>query len=192
MCVAGLHVSTQCAHRWYELRKACQPTNNLANCTEKLQLEGWENRGVICPWCDETETTPNDSTHRLFGSTSSASPSIPSPTSPDAPHTRSRRSGSEGTLDSLSRVSSINSVENDRGQKHRDMNERLEIYLRLQPHEVLPSAKKNYPTYSQVSSTASSADDSASSEFPLIRRSSSGLSKHWKKSVRLSRGIFRS
>jgi hypothetical protein len=184
MCVAGLNVSTQpCAHRWYELRKACQPTTNLANCSGKLQLQGWETRNDTCPWCDEGEHTVPDSTHKLFGSSSATS----SPTSPDVPHTRTQRSASEGTLDSLSRVNSIASVEDDRGQKHRDMNERLEIYLWSLPHEVLPSAKKYYPS----TPCMSSAEDSTASEFALVRRSSSGLSKRFKKSVRISRDIFK-
>ncbi|RMY36804.1 hypothetical protein D0866_03688 [Hortaea werneckii] len=37
-------------------------------------------------------------------------------------------------------------MESERGQKHRDMNERLSLYLTMSPHEVLPSAKKNYPS----------------------------------------------
>ena len=190
MCVAGLNVSTQaCAHRWYDLRKACQPANNLANCTGRLQLEGWENRSATCPWCSDSDSMVHDSTHKLVGQSTSAAAS---PVLPDTPLTRSKRSGSDGTLDSLSRVSSISSVgvETDWGQRHRDMNDRLEIYLRSQPHDLLPSAKKNYPTYSQSSSSTTSADDGEFAERPVVRRSSSGLSKKWKKSVRFSRGIF--
>ena len=191
MCVANLNVSTQpCAHRWYELRRACTSTNNLANCPERLQLEGWESRNTACPWCDSTpDNTLCDTTHRLFGST----PSATSPTLSEMVQTRSRGS-SLSALEPLSRISSMTSVESesDRAQRDRGMNERLDIYLRSLPHEVLPSAAKNYPTYSQSSSGSSSAaEESAVSEFPLIRRTSSGLSRRWKKSVRLSRDMFR-
>ena len=187
MCVAGLKVSTQpCAHRWYELVRNCHPANNLANCPEKLQLKGWEARTDICPWCDnDTLNAVHESTHRLFGSTSSASSTASSPTSFDLGQTRSSRSNSDGTMTPISRVSSTTSVESDRVQRDRSMNERLELYLRSHPHEVLPSAKKNYPTYS-----SSSSDEISPLEAPLLRRTSSGLSKKWKQSWRMSKGVF--
>ena len=187
MCVAGLKVSTQpCAHRWYELVRNCNPANNLANCPERLQLEGWENRTDTCPWCDnEAANAVHGSTHRLFGSTSSASSTSSSPTSLDLGQTRSSRSGSDGTMTPLSRASSTTSVESDRVQRDRSMNERLELYLRSHPHEVLPSAKKNYPTCSQPAS-----EESSPIERPLVRRTSSGLSKKMKQSWRMSKGVF--
>jgi len=190
MCVASLNVSTQpCAHRWYDLRRACTSSNNLANCPERLQLEGWEIRNPTCPWCgDESEISIHESTHRLFGSTS---PMASSPTLSEMGNTRSRRSGSNATMESLSRVSSIASVEGDSTQRGRDMNERLDIYLRSLPHEVLPSAAKNYPTYSQSSSASTSADETTLAEFQMIRRTSSGLSRGWKKSLRFSIGMLR-
>ena len=187
MCVAGLNVSTQpCAHRWYELVRPCHPANNLQNCPEKLKLEGWENRNETCPWCESGDQKVHASTHKLFGDTSSASSTTSSPTSPDIGSSRSQRSGSDATINPLSRASSTTSMESERGQKHRNMNERLDLYLRLHPHELLPSAAKNYPTYPQTTT-----DDADPGDAPLIRRSSSGLSKQWKKSVRMSMGMFK-
>lgn len=212
MCVAGLNVSTQpCAHRWYVLHRSCADSTNLSNCSARLQLEGWEIRNATCPWC-ESDTTLHGSTHRLFGNNNTAASNstilTPIPSASEAARTRSHRSGSDGTLESLSRVSSLSSVMSTSPVEHserltrsqirdRGMNERLDLYLSLHPHEVLPSARKNYPTYSNCSSAAntapsSSAEDSAAVEFPLMRRTSSGLSKKWRKSVRLSRDFFRS
>lgn len=188
MCVAGLNVSTQpCAHRWYELVQACHPANNLANCPEKLKLEGWETRNGHCPWCDQSADKVQQSTHRLFGSTSSSSSTASSPNSPGIGGRH--RSGSEDTMSPLSRHSSISSTESDRGQKHRDMNDRLHIYLLSDPHEVLPSAKKNYPTYSQTSSRVSPLPDS--SDVPALKRTSTVLSTGWRRSIKLSANMFR-
>ena len=73
-------------------------------------------------------------------------------------------------------------MESDWGRKHRDMNERLDIYLSYDPHEVLPSAAKNYPTY--PSSQARQGEGDA--RPAPVKRTSSALSKHWRKSVRYS------
>jgi hypothetical protein len=182
MCVAGLNVSTQpCSHRWYELVRSCRDHRNLANCPDRLKLEGWEMRKEGCPWCDEQAIT--ESTHRLFGSTSSASSAISTPTSPIFAATRQQRSGSDGTIQTLSRVNSISSGESERSQRHRDRNERFHMYLTSYPHEVLPSARKNYPK--------SPRDESPSSpESAAVVVRSGGLSKSWKKSLRFSRGMF--
>ena len=188
MCVAGLNVSTQaCNHRWYELRRACHPANHLANCPEKLRLEGWETRNDHCPWCDETEHQLHDSTHRLFGSMSSASATSSSPTSPQIAALTRSRSGSEGTLSSLSRHSSSASMESERGQRYREMNERLHLYLTSPPHETLPSARKNYPTY-----PASLVYDSPPSDASSVLSGSGTVGKGWKKSVRFSKALLRS
>ena len=187
MCVAGLNVTTQpCSHRWYELRRPCDPANNLANCPEKLRLEGWETRNDNCPWCDGNETSLPQSSYRLFGTASSASSTVSPPVSTELGLTRPRRSDSYGTISSLSRHSSTTSMESERGQRHREMNERLNLYLQLHPHEVLPSARKNYPTCPQMQSP--SEDTTTYDTFSL--RSVNGLGKRWKQSVRLSRAMF--
>ena len=190
MCVAELNVSTQpCNHRWYELVRSCEEHTHLANCPEKLRLQGWEIRNASCPWCDSAVPETSIRTHRLFGSTSSASSTASTPTSP-IPWTRPR-SGSGGTLSStrstLSRHSSITSMESERGQRHRDMNERLSLYLSMSPHEVLPSAKKNYPTYTDVATR----EESPASDVASTKTSSGLLGKHWRKSVRFSKGVFK-
>lgn len=191
MCVAGLNVTTQpCEHRWYNLVRACHPANNLANCPEKLKLEGWESRVDSCPFCNSNDKDVHESTHRLFGSTSSASSTTSSPTSPIIEGTRPRRSGSDSTMSPLSRMSSGTSVDSDGGRRNREMNERLELYLRSHPHEVLPSALKNYPTYPQ----SSPSDENTSSDAaPVPRRAGTGPSKGWKKNIRLglNMGMFK-
>lgn len=184
MCVAGLNVSTQpCAHRWYRLVRACSTDRNLANCPDKLRLEGWENRSSSCPWCDQdTESNICQTTHRLFGNAPSA------PSSPEiAPGmlARSNRSGSVGTLStlsSLSRHGSFASIEDERGVRQKELNDRFHLYLTSLPHDVLPSAKKNYPT--------SPRDETTDSDGASIM-SVGGIFRGWKKSVRLSKGIFK-
>jgi hypothetical protein len=188
MCVAGLNVSTQpCNHRWYELRKRCTPSSNLANCPERLRLEGWETRYDHCPWCTDNDDTTSTTTRRLFGSAPSANTTVSSlPTAPELAATRTHRSGSGGTLSSLSRHSSTASVDTDRAQRHRDMNERLHFYLTNHPHDVLPSARKNYPT-----SVTSPSDESPISDASSVRSASGTISKGLKKSVRFSKAMFK-
>jgi hypothetical protein len=114
MCVAGLNVSTQpCRHRWYELLRACSDQHSLANCPSKLQLEGWETRKATCPWCDSSggEDFVADTTHRLFGSTSSASGSASSsPVLSAMGKPQLRRCDTDSTLSSLSRTGSFASA----------------------------------------------------------------------------------
>ncbi|GAB7324068.1 hypothetical protein MBLNU13_g07460t1 [Cladosporium sp. NU13] len=150
MCVAGLNVSTQpCRHRWYELIRSCSDEHNLANCPSKLQLEGWETRKEVCPWCDSSgdyEDLIPSTTHRLFGSTSSASGSTSSsPVISAMGKPQLKRCDTDSTLSSLTRTGSFSTNGSERGQKHREMNDRFNLYLTTLPHEVLPSAKKNYP-----------------------------------------------
>ncbi|KAF2724538.1 hypothetical protein K431DRAFT_146264 [Polychaeton citri CBS 116435] len=206
MCIAGLNVAQPCGHRWYILIQPCNPSIDLSNCQEKLRLQGWETRHESCPWCGDSSIdgeTPalDDSTHRLFGSMSSSSSnssnaSSSTPTSPilagkTLPGTGRivrQRSGSGGSLsNSLSRVNSINSVvlENERALRHREMNDRLNLYLSCDPHEVLPSGKKHYPDYqgSPTLERAGTFSDSSS-----VRR---GSVKGWKKAVQLSRGMYK-
>ncbi|CZT16377.1 uncharacterized protein RCC_02220 [Ramularia collo-cygni] len=193
MCIAGLHVTTApCSHRWYELIKPCNQSSDLANCPERLRLQGWETRHEgICPWCTGSE--PHLATHRLFGSTSSAS-SVASSPSDSAPPGRSSRRGSVNTLNGLtlgplSRQSSTSSVmEFERAQRSKDMNDRIHAYLCSDLHEVLPSAKKYYPTYASILETGDD-DNTASSNTSLRRFNSqrSTFTRGWK---RMSSRLF--
>lgn len=188
MCVARLYVSTQsCGHRWYHLVRPCNSANNLQNCPEKLQLEGWESRTSDCPWCDGTTILLSESTHRLLGSTQSGTSTPSSPTLSDTGNRVPQRRNSSGTVSSLtplSRQSSAMSTESDRLQRDRDMNDRLHMYINSHPHEVLPSAAKNYPTYPQWQSVQSSAP--APVDASIVRRHSRALSAQWKRRFRSS------
>ncbi|EMC93070.1 hypothetical protein BAUCODRAFT_272698 [Baudoinia panamericana UAMH 10762] len=189
MCVARLHVTKQpCQHRWFQLVRPCDPANNLANCPGRLQVEGWEMRNDTCPWCDSTGPAALASTHQLFGSTSSTTSvsSACSPLSLDHEPTRPHRSASIGTLSTLSRHSSSGSTESERGRRHRDMNERLHLYLTTNPHEVLPSAGKYYP-----SQASRPVEDKGGSEALSIRSTSGTIVQGWKKSVRFSHAMFK-
>lgn len=181
-------MSTQpCAHRWYQLVRSCNGTNNLQNCPEKLKLEGWESRTNECPWCDGASMFLPESTHRLLGNSTSGNSTPSSPTLSDVANRIPQRSNSFGTVNSLSplsRQSSATSTESERGQRHREMNERLHTYINSHPHEVLPSAAKNYPTYPQwqsVQTPAPNPDDAST-----FRRHSRVLSAQWRRRFRSS------
>ena len=160
MCIAGLNVNQTCSHRWYELLRPCDPENNLQNCPEKLRLEGWERQREDCPFCDGTGH--HHSTHRLFGSTSSASSVTSSPiiagmTFNDKHSRRGSGATLTGTMSPLSRETSNSSIECERAIRARDMNDRIHLYLSSDPHEILPSATKNYPTYAAAIAKAENA-----------------------------------
>jgi len=89
-------------------------------------------------------------------------------------------------MPSLSRHSSAMSVESERGQKHRDMNERLSLYLTMSPHEVLPSAKKNYP-----SPIVLPINENQTTDVCHTKNATGLLRKRWRKSIRYSMGVFK-
>ncbi len=193
MCVATLNVSAlSCAHRWYEIVQPCQPTTNLDNCSEKLKLQGWENLTDDCPWCDVKEPMLREGSHKLLGSAQSGASTPTSPTMSDLDSISPSRVDSFGALSSLSALSrhtSSASTESEAGQRHREMNERLEIYLTTHPHEILPSAAKNSPTYSRTSTVKSqTAGQMAGSS---ARGSGAKVASRFKKSVRLSVNFMR-
>ncbi|KAM3421535.1 hypothetical protein BST61_g1924 [Cercospora zeina] len=126
---------------------------------KRVRIDGWERRQDSCPFCDGTEHSR--STHRLFGSVSSASSVASSPTISEMGFNRYSRRGSgatsTGTMGPLSRETTNCSIELDRATRARDMNDRIHMYLFSDPHEILPSATKNYPTYSTAISKAENA-----------------------------------
>lgn len=190
MCVAGLNVSTQaCRHRWYELLRACSDEHNLSNCPSKLRLEGWETRKESCPWCDSSgdeDDLITDSTHRLFGSTSSSAASSPV-LSAMGQRPQLRRADTDSALSTLSRSGSFSNG-TELGQKNREKNDRFRQYLTMLPHEVLPSARKNYPGF--VASSQNEA--SSSSDSGSIMSSRKLFGARWRKSVRFGRSMFAS
>lgn len=194
MCVAGINATTlPCQHRWAHLLEPCAPGRNLQTCPSKLKFSGWEQKHATCPWCSSDATPAHDSTHRLFGSVSCPI----SPLADDVPDMlptlpRRQRTGSTGTASTLSRHSSINSLEcgwAEKGRQHRDQNDRLAIYLTSLPHEVLPSAKKYYPTYAAAGVCSSEESSSASEGMGLCRRRESG--KRWTRNLKFGRGMFK-
>lgn len=189
MCVATLHASTQpCAHRWYRLARPCDPANDLQNCSKKLKLEGWECRTDECPWCDlSNEDNLHESSYRLLGGFAGFStPS--SPTISDLGSSTPNRVDSINTIGSQSSLSrqssSTSSADGARGQQHREMEERLHLYLNSHPHHVLPSAAKNYPTYPQWQSVQS--PEPSLVDESIMRRHSKVLSAQWRRKFRSS------
>ncbi|KAK0337039.1 hypothetical protein LTR94_006097 [Friedmanniomyces endolithicus] len=78
-------------------------------------------------------------------------------------------------------------MESERGQRHREMNDRLHAYMTNHPHELLPSARKNYP-----STPSSPIEESPSSDVVSIGSAGGGVvGKGWKKSVRFSMAMFK-
>lgn len=183
MCIAGLNVAKTCAHRWYELLRPCNPENNLQNCPEKLRLEGWERQREDCPFCDGTGHLR---THRLFGSTSSASSITSSPIMAgmtfNDKHSR-RGSGATlmNTMSPLSRETSNCSIECERATRSREMNDRIHLYLSSDPHEILPSATKNYPTYAAAIAKAENAAGGSLDKRSRRRNSVATVSRGWQR-----------
>jgi hypothetical protein len=67
------------------------------------------------------------------------------------------------------------------------MNDRLHLYLTTDPHQVLPSAKKNYPVY-----LMSPTDESSPNSDGMSISSAAGrIGKDWKKKVRFSKMMGR-
>lgn len=195
MCVAGLNVSTQpCAHRWYELLRSCSDERDLSNCPQKLQLEGWETRKEDCPWCEssgDNEEIITSSTHRLFGSTSSASGSSTSSSPVLAAMNKPQlmRCGSDGGLSTLSRTGSFSSTGSERGQMYRDRNDRLRLYLTMLPHETLPSARKYYPS---SPGSLNGEPTPPGSDAGSVKSTKNRLGAGWRKGVRFGRSVFAS
>lgn len=186
MCVANLNVALQpCSHRWYKLVRSCSPSSNLANCPQKLKLEGWETRNEHCPFCaaDAARSrTIDDTTHKLFGnmsrqgSYSSAMASVP--------RERSRaNSTSTSTTSRSSSRGSENGADLDRGEEARIMNRRLETYLSAHPSKMFSNRGEEKERLSD--------EDIAPKTVPLSR-SSSALGKGFKRSIKISRSMFRS
>ena len=193
MCVANIHVTIQpCSHRWYQLVKPCSESTNLASCSRKLSLQGWETKNQDCPWCSSPSTTfadVNDSTHRLFAgmsppSTTSRRKSECSSGSSTSP-SRGRPIRSTGSSTNASRASSqdndVEAKELDRAEKNRMMNKRLETYIMMNPARAFGDrADSDLPPVS-----------AASIQRPSLSRNDSIVSKGWKKSVNMSKNMFR-
>ena len=188
MCVANLNVSLQpCSHRWYTLVRSCSSSSNLANCPEKIKLEGWEQRREHCPWCaaeDSTSTDIHHSTHRLFGSMSrQRSSSISGSSGPGDQRSRtsSVSNGSTSPTRSSSFGSDSGNVDVERGERARMMNRRLETYMLMNPGNLRGKAEEKERT----------SDDDTVAETTSLARSGSGLGRRWKKSMKISRSIFK-
>lgn len=203
MCVANLNVSTQpCNHRWYTLIRPCSSQTNLANCPEKLKLQGWETRRESCPWCgvDDSEAAVLDeSTHRLFGGSGSRSRSGSLGTTvsplPSADWKHRRQSSATNSTTSLSRSNSSRgfSQQDDeedvhelgRGEKARMMNWRLDVYLMGNPD------RKRQLQEDESFAPEAPAPESQLRRSSSIRRSGSVLGKKMKKGMRLGKTIFK-
>jgi len=202
MCVANLNVTTQpCSHRWYTLVKPCTSTTNLANCSSKLALEGWETRLESCPWCDDSSSDSgilDDSTHRLFGGSFSRSRSGSIGTSginamPITTERHRRQSSATNSTTSLSnggRIMQDEDVEAEelgRGEKARMMNWRLDLYLTGQPERGYSLAQDT----ESIAPETSVSEQSGVARSSSVRRSGSLLGRKMKKSMRLSKTIFK-
>lgn len=185
MCVAGLHVAMQpCSHRWYKLLRSCSPSSNLANCPQKLKLEGWENRNDHCPFCaaDASRLAEIDeTTHKLCGSVSRQGSESSTLSSIGRQRSRASSTSTTSTSRSSSRGSD-NGADLDRAEQARVMNRRLETYLLTHPGKIFNSRGEDKEKIS---------DDDAASETASISRSSSVLGKGFKRSMRLSRSMFK-
>lgn len=195
MCIANLNVTTQpCSHRWYKLVRPCSDSSNLTNCPQRLRLEGWETKNEECPWCSPPSSPVSDiddSTHKLFGGASpfagrrtseSSTSSICGPQRGRS-ITISTNSSSNPTSRSSSQDGDVESREIDWAERNRMMNRRLEAYMVTNPTRAFSDRVDN----DILSPVIESPCDAQSP----ISRSGSMVSKGWKRSMKMSRGIFK-
>jgi len=193
MCVANLNVTTQpCSHRWYQLVRPCSSTSNLANCPQRLKLEGWETKNQDCPWCSPPSSPVTDvdrSTHKLFGgaptTTSYRRGSLSSAASSLTPSRGRTNSASSTASPPNSRSSSQDSDDEarelDRAERNRMMNRRLAAYIARTPVKAFNDrSDRDLPR----------VDESPFDTVTVARRDSM-IGKHWKRGVRMSKGIFK-
>lgn len=185
MCVANIHVTLQpCSHRWYQLVKPCTESTDLASCSRKLSLQGWETRNQDCPWCSPSSTTfadVDESTHKLFSGMSptirrKSESSSGSSTSPS----RGRTTKSNNSSTTSSRASSQDDDVLNRAERNRMMNRRLETYIKMNPAKAFSNRTEN----DLPSVTAHPA------QRPSLSRNDSVVSKGWKKSFKISKNLF--
>lgn len=192
MCIANLNVTTQpCSHRWYKLVRSCSESSNLANCPQKLRLEGWETKNNECPWCSPPSSPiadVDDSTHKLFGGASpytarrASESSNGSSNSPQRGRNIVLTVNSNPTSRSSSQEGDGETREVDWAERNRMMNRRLEAYMITNPTRVIDDRSETV-----LSPVYESPSDSSSP----ISRSGSMVSKGWKRSMKMSRGIFK-
>lgn len=199
MCIAQLNVSLgPCRHRWYHLHSPCTPSANLANCSSKLALAGWEIKCDFCPYCDDWEPSPTE--FRLVGNDSSpAIGGFARSTIPLA--TQRREARRESRRGSLSRTDSNTSVSMMAQEKNRAMNARVDAYFRVpQPETSSVPAPLREVDDENNSALASSTSSDTSSEPSEGRESlrqaptfkASGLFKKMgRKSKRVSMSLFK-
>ncbi|KAI9660953.1 MAG: hypothetical protein M1821_009280 [Bathelium mastoideum] len=194
MCLAELSVSTlDCRHRWYRLVRSCSSSTNLENCSDKLQIEGWESKVGSCPWCDQ-EALPEPQEYRLVGS--DRSPSIgglsraSSTTNMDPTVISSLLESRRG---SLARTDSSTSLTEAAGERNRAQNMRIQWYLTSRLDAIAQEEPKNRPSNSRRSSamtlplSATPTDGSSS----IAYEAGGVLGKGWKKGKKIGRGLFR-
>ncbi|KAF2153824.1 hypothetical protein K461DRAFT_276869 [Myriangium duriaei CBS 260.36] len=168
MCVATLNVSLEpCHHRWYTLVESCSESTNLSNCHSKVKLKGWETRVDHCPWCGPSSPT-NDldaATHKLFGGSSIDVRRTSDSTMGSTDSLFRGRSNSISTFSAItSRSSSEDSIddearENERAERNRLLNNRLNAYIITAVPDEIPSRKaymRDNPQYKSSSSSRSS------------------------------------
>ncbi|KAI9699913.1 MAG: hypothetical protein M1820_006975 [Bogoriella megaspora] len=187
MCVADLNVSTlECRHRWYHLLRPCSPTTNLDSCSDKLRLEGWENRLNSCPWCDE-DITVNLQEFQLIGN--DRTPSIGGLSRASSSSTieqsimSTRRESRSG---SIVRTDSSTSITDAAAEKNRAQNTRIQWYITSQLETINQGETKDQSSSSRRSSLVGSLSPSST-----LSETSSILGKSWKRGKKISRGVFR-
>lgn len=193
MCVAELNVSTlPCRHRWYHLLRPCTSSTNLANCTSKLGLEGWEIKCDFCPYCSSWNLEPAQ--YRLVGN--DRAPSVGGLSrSPSFSLSSTRR---DSRRESLARTDSSSSVQMMvAGEKNRALNARIDAYLSTLPERLLQAESKS-PKMEAVDENTGSPPSPASEESSSIVDAQGtndgkkgGMLGKWKKSKKFSRTLFK-
>lgn len=207
MCVAQLCVTTQpCQHRWYHLVRPCDADANLATCSKKLGITGWEVKSDTCPYCQGNAT---DNQYRLIGD-GPAPPvgSLSGLARAHSSHASSLHAARRDTrlelitsrTDSVTSIGSKSSIVTAASEKNRAMNSRLDAYFfpsSDSPISPYPSAVREDD---EDSNGAGNSDTSSNDQGSLRHASMSSepqepfkigvLSRFRRKSKRIS-GMFK-
>ena len=175
MCVTELCVTTQaCQHRWYHLTRPCAPSTDLATCSKKMGISGWEVKVDHSPYCQGHATS---SEYRLIGN--GPAPPVGSlsglarthSTSLPAARRDERLQLITSRSDSVTSIGSRSSIVPDASENNRAMNARLDSYFFPSEGSPVSPFPRSAREAGDESATESSSDTSSSDHASLRHQS---------------------
>jgi hypothetical protein len=177
MCVTELCVTTQaCQHRWYHLVRPCTPSTDLATCSKKMGISGWEVKVDHCPYCRGHATS---SEYRLIGN--GPAPPVGSLSGLARAHSTTLHAARRderlqlitSRSDSVTSIGSKSSIVTAASEKNRAMNARLDSYFFPSEGSPVSPFPRSVREAGDESSTESSSDTSSNDQASLRHQSMS-------------------